>query len=261
MSTVGDLRHRQRRLPTVFPRAHACSAPVHAAAVAQPLGRAGAARHHRSTLLALGGVDAVVAAGVIGGDAAGDEDSGRPVSWPGRASGGPSTRTSGATGRRGSQRFGNIRIFFGNTPTPEYEYVAMHEDSSLRAMRGDAPGRWRDVSRVPDGYQGRAGAAAVVAGSVSTERPVRSCGTGRDGEPALGVMGGPLQPVSSPAEPPVSSLSGPAKGLTMTAPAPRNVQAGDVSPQADAAHAAVDVEPTLSQTGPGVLPDDPFWRS
>jgi hypothetical protein len=119
------------------------------------------------------------------------------------------------------------RVNLGNTATAEYECRAMHEDKPTRVCRGGQ-------------YQGRAlDAWMATRDSVSSVRRTPVC---RIGEPALGVMGGLLQPVSSPAEPPVSSLSGSFGTSTTTAPAPnRDVLAGEVSPLADAVRAAVDV--------------------
>jgi hypothetical protein len=167
-----------------------------------------------------GGAETIVAAENIGSGTARDEGTGQPVFWQGRVLGG----TSNVCGMSRQSR-----VNLGNTATAEYECKAMHEDKPTRVCR--------------DGqYQGRVvGARVARSGSVSSVRRTSVC---RPGEPALGVMGGLLQPVSSPAEPPVSSLSGPTVALTTTAPAPiRDVLAGDVSPLAGAVRAAVDVAP------------------
>jgi hypothetical protein len=165
-----------------------------------------------------GGADAIVVAEYIGSGTARDEGTGRPVFWQGRVGGGTSKV-------RGMSR--QSRVNLGNTATAEYECKSMHEDKPTRECRGGQ-------------YQGRVLDAWMASrDSVSSVRrtSVRSAG-----EPALGVMGGLLQPVSSPAEPPVSSLSGPFAAPSTTAPAPiRGVSAGDVSPLAGAAGAAVDV--------------------
>jgi hypothetical protein len=170
-----------------------------------------------------GGADAIVAAENIGGGTARDEGTGRPVFWQGRVFGGTS-KVCGMSRQN--------RVNLGNTATAEYECKAMHEDKPTRAMRGGQ-------------YQGRVvGAGVVSRGSVSS---VRRTSVRRIGEPALGVMGGLLQPVSSPAEPPVSSLSGSFAIPSTTAPAPiRGVSAGDVSPLAGAAGAAVDVASSVA---------------
>jgi len=167
-----------------------------------------------------GGAETIVVAENIGSGTARDEGTGRPVFWQGRVLGG----TSNVCGMSRQSR-----VNLGNTATEKYEGKTMHEDKPQRQCR--------------DGqYQGRvANALVAVSGSVSS---VRRTSVRRIGEPALGVMGGLLQPVSSPAEPPVSSLSGPIEAPTTTAPAPiRDVLAGDVSPLAGAVRAAVDVAP------------------
>jgi hypothetical protein len=165
-----------------------------------------------------GGAETIVVAENIGSGTARDEGTGRPVFWQGRVLGGTSKLC-------GMSR--QSRVNLGNTATAKYECKSMHEDKPTRVLR--------------DGqYQGRVADARVAfSGSVSS---VRRASVRRIGEPALGVMGGLLQPVSSPAEPPVSSLSGPTVAPSTTAPAPiRDVSAGDVSPLAGAAGAAVDV--------------------
>jgi hypothetical protein len=169
---------------------------------------------------AAGGAVSIVVAENIGSGTARDEGTGRPVFWQGRVGGGTSKV-------RGMSR--QSRVNLGNTATAEYECKAMHEDKPTRVCRGGQ-------------YQGRAlDARKASRVSVSSIRRTSVC---RIGEPALGVMGGLLQPVSSPAEPPVSSLSGSFGSSTTTAPAPiRDVLAGEVSPLADAVRAAVDVAP------------------
>jgi hypothetical protein len=166
-----------------------------------------------------GGAETIVVAENIGSGTARDEGTGRPVFWQGRVLGG----TSNVCGMSRQSR-----VNLGNTATAKYECKTMHEDKPTRVRGGQ--------------YQGRvAGAHVAFSGSVSS---VRRTSVRRVGEPALGVMGGLLQPVSSPAEPPVSSLSGSIETPTTTAPAPiRDVLAGEVSPLADAVRAAVDVAP------------------
>jgi hypothetical protein len=169
---------------------------------------------------AAGGAVSIVVAENIGSGTARDEGAGRPVFWQGRVGGGTSKV-------RGMSR--QSRVNLGTTATAEYDCKSMHEDKPTRECRGGQ-------------YQGRVLDAWMASrDSVSSVRrtSVRSAG-----EPALGVMGGLLQPVSSPAEPPVSSLSGPTVAPSTTAPAPiRDVLAGDVSPLAGAVRAAVDVAP------------------
>jgi hypothetical protein len=166
-----------------------------------------------------GGAVAIVAAEFIGGGTARDEGAGRPTSWQGRV-----TRDDFVV----NGMFRQIGVNAGNTATSEYQCSSMHEDKPARILR--------------DGqYQGRAvGAASVSGPSVSS---VGWAAAHPSGEPALGVMGGLLQSVSSPAEPPVSSLSGP-KDSSTTAPAPfADFRPRDVSPTVDAARAAVEVVP------------------
>jgi hypothetical protein len=167
-----------------------------------------------------GGAETIVVAENIGSGTARDEGTGRPVFWQDRVLGG--TYQLGGISRQS-------RVNLGNTAAARYEGKAMHEDKPTRECRGGQ-------------YQGRvAGTPVVSSSSVSS---VRRTSVRRIGEPALGVMGGLLQPVSSPAEPPVSSLSGPTVALSTTAPAPiRDVLAGEVSPLAFAAEVSVDVAP------------------
>jgi hypothetical protein len=172
---------------------------------------------------AAGGAESIVVAENIGSGTARDEGTGRPVFWQGRVLGGTS-KVCGMSRQN--------RVNLGNTATAEYECKAMHEDKPTRVLRGGQ-------------YQGRALDAWMASrDSVSS---VRRASIRRIGEPALGVMGGLLQPVSSPAEPPVSSLSGSFAAPSTTAPAPiRDVSAGDVSPLAGAAGAAVDVASSVA---------------
>jgi hypothetical protein len=167
-----------------------------------------------------GGAVAIVAAEFIGGGTARDEGAGRPTSWQGRV-----TRDDFVV----NGMFRQIGVNAGNTATAEYECRSMYEDKPARILRGGQ-------------YQGRAVGTASVSGlSVSS---VRRAPARLSGEPALGVMGGLLQPVSSPAEPPVSSLSGLSADSSTTAPAPfADFRSRDVSPLADAARAAVEVVP------------------
>jgi hypothetical protein len=169
---------------------------------------------------AAGGAVAIVAAEFIGGGTARDEGAGRPTSWQGRV-------TSVDFVVNGM--FRQIGVNAGNTATAEYEGKSMHEDKPTRILRGGQ-------------YQGRAADTASVCGlSVSS---VGWASVHPSGEPALGVMGGLLQPVSSPAEPPVSSLSGLPTGSSTTAPAPfADFRPRDVSPTANAARVAVEVAP------------------
>jgi hypothetical protein len=171
---------------------------------------------------AAGGAVSIVVAENIGSGTARDEGTGQPVFWQGRVAGSTSKV-------RGMSR--QNRVNLGNTATAEYECKSMHEDKPTRVRGGQ--------------YQGRvAGAHVVSSSSVSS---VRRTSVRRIGEPALGVMGGLLQPVSSPAEPPVSSLSGSFATPSTTAPAPiRGVSAGDVSPLAGAVRAAVDVASSVA---------------
>jgi hypothetical protein len=217
--SVGDMRSRQlllsRAVMPSFTGRYAASAAVqrqHSILVASS-GWAVVAGTKTA-----GGADAIVVAEYIGSGTARDEGIGQPVFWQGRVFGGTSKV-------RGMSR--QSRVNLGTAATAEYDCKSMHEDKPTRVCR--------------DGqYQGRvAGAFVAPGGSVSS---VRRTSVRRPGEPALGVMGGLLQPVSSPAEPPVSSLSGSFGTSTTTAPAPnRDVLAGEVSPLADAVRAAVDV--------------------
>jgi hypothetical protein len=153
-----------------------------------------------------GGAVSIVSAGFIGSGTAWDEEVGRPTSWQVRMSG----DNSDAWGKARQ-----TRVNVGNTAAPARECSAMYEDKPTRGSR--------------DGQnQGRAVTTSVAGGSVSS---VRRVAARRIGEPALGVMGGLLQPVSSPAEPPVSSLSGSSSDLTTTAPAPNgDLETREVSP-------------------------------
>jgi hypothetical protein len=165
-----------------------------------------------------GGAVAIVAAEFIGGGTARDEGAGRPTSWQGRV-----TRDDFVV----NGMFRQIGVNAGNTATSEYQCSSMHEDKPARILR--------------DGqYQGRAvGAASVSGPSVSS---VGWAAAHPSGEPALGVMGGLLQSVSSPTVPPVSSLTNPSSGSSMTAPAPfADFPVGDVSPRTDAGGTAVEI--------------------
>jgi len=178
---------------------------------------------------AAGGAVPIVAAEFIGSGTARDEGTGRPVFWHGRV-----TRDDFV----GSGMSRQIRANAGNTATAEYEGKSMYEDKPARIPRGGQ-------------YQGRVVGASVACRSVSSvgRAPARLAG-----EPALGVMGGLLQSVSSPAEPPVSSLSGLSADSSMTAPAPfehLDFRPRDVSPTADAARAAVEVAPERPQRRSG----------
>lgn len=220
MITVGDQRSRQA-LPS-----RAVMPSLQARFVASA-----AVEHQHSVLVAsagcavvagtktAGGAESIVAAENIGSGTARDEGTGRPVFWQGGVLG--CTKVGGMSRQS--------RVNLGNTAAVRYEGKAMHEDKPTRQCRSGQ-------------YQGRVvGARMGYSSSVSS---VRRTSVRRVGEPALGVMGGLLQPVSSPAEPPVSSLSGQHMFPTMTAPAPiRDVLAGEVSPLADAVRAAVDVAP------------------
>ena len=170
---------------------------------------------------AAGGAVAIVATGFIGGGTARDEGVGQPISWQARAMRGNFV---------GSGMFRQMKVNAGNTATAQYECMSMYEDKPTCDQRGGQ-------------YQGRVGhTASVYFGSVSSvvreaARPV--------GVPALGVMGGLLQSVSSPTEPPVSSLADPSSGSSVTAPAPfADFPAGDVSPRSDAGGTAMEVTPT-----------------
>jgi hypothetical protein len=217
-----------RRLPN---SRRAVSLPQ-ARSVATAPERCGVAAHEHSILVdsfgrllvadrnAAGGAVAIVAAEYIGSGTARDEGVGKPTAWQGRMLRGD-FEVIGMTRQ--------IQVNAGNIAAPKYECKSMHEDKPTREAR--------------DGqYQGRvAGAGSVPVASVSSivRAPARSAD-----EPALGVMGGLLQPVSSPAEPPVSSLSGPFAVPSTTAPAPYgDFLAGDVSPLADVTKVAWEVVP------------------
>ena len=169
---------------------------------------------------AAGGAVPIVAAEFIGSGTARDEGAGGPAFWHGWVA---------RADFVGSGMTRQIRVNAGNTATAEYESRHMYEDKPARNVRGGQ-------------YQGRVvGTTSVSYVSVSSvgRAPVRPAG-----EPALGVMGGLLQPVSSPAEPPVSSLSGLFTDSSTTAPAPfADFRARDVSPLTDVAQAAVEVVP------------------
>jgi hypothetical protein len=177
---------------------------------------------------AAGGAVAIVVAEYIGGGTARDEGAVASASWQGRVT--RENFVGNYLSRHSSHVFIQMRVNAGNTATAQYEGKSMYEDKPTRnKMRGGQ-------------YQGRVvGTAPVSGGSVSSvarafARPV--------GEPALGVMGGLLQSVSSPAEPPVSSLTGPFVGSSPTAPAPyADLPAEDVSPLPNAVRAAVEVLP------------------
>jgi hypothetical protein len=167
---------------------------------------------------AAGGAVEIVAAGFIGGGTARDEGIGQPISWQVRVA-----RNDFADSGMSRQMKANA----GNSAISEHECRSMHEDKPARDQRGGQ-------------YQGRVRrAASVCFGSVSS--------AGREAAwavdvPALGVMGGLLQSVSSPAVPPVSSLTNPSSGSSMTAPAPfADFPVGDVSPRTDAGGTAVEI--------------------
>lgn len=169
---------------------------------------------------AAGGAVPIVAAEFIGGGTARDEGAGEPASWHGWVS------REDFVGSGMSRQTG---VNAGNTATTEYECRSMHEDKPTRNPR--------------DGqYLGRVVGAASVSGfSVSSVDRAAARPTGGS---ALGVMGGFLQPVSSPVEPPVSSLSGLSADSSTTAPAPfADFRPGEVSPLTDAAAAVVEVVP------------------
>jgi hypothetical protein len=170
---------------------------------------------------AAGGADAIVVAGKFGSEMARDEEVGRPTSWQGRVFGG---------GFEVHEMSWQEQVNAGDTVTPEYEVQFMYEEKPTRGSR-DGLNQGRVVGAAPVSV---ASVSSVVRAQV---RPI--------GEPALGVMGGLLQPVSSPAEPPVSSLSGSFANPSTTAPAPfGDVLAGDVSPLTYAARAAMEVVPS-----------------
>jgi len=227
VNSVGELGS----LALLDSRHRLCSPPVRFVATASKW--CAATAHDHSILVdyfgrqlvadrnAAGGADAIVAAGNFGSEMARDEEVGQPTSWQGRVFGGDF---------EGHEMSRQARVNAGDTVTPEYEVQFMYEEKPMRRLRGGQ-------------NQGRVvGAASVSVASVSSVgrtvvRPI--------GEPALGVMGGLLQPVSSPAEPPVSSLSGSFANPSTTAPAPfGDVLAGDVSPLAYAAPAAMEVVPS-----------------
>ena len=177
---------------------------------------------HHSVLggKAAGGAVPIVATEFIGGGTARDEGAGGPAFWHGWVA---------RADFVGSGMTRQIRVNAGNSATAEYEGRSMYEDKPARNMRGGQ-------------YQGRVvGATSVSCVSVSS---VGRAAARLAVEPALGVMGGLLQPVSSPAEPPVSSLSGLFTDPSTTAPAPfADFRARDVSPLTDVAQAAVEVVP------------------
>jgi hypothetical protein len=189
-----------------------------------------AAVHHHSVLVdslrclwasegnAAGGAVSIDAAGILGSGTARDEGIGRPVFWQARV-----TWDDCVVSGMSRQMKANA----GNTATSEYESRSMYEDKPARNLRGGQ-------------YQGRAvHAASVLHSSVSSAN--REAARAVD-VPALGVMGGLHQSVSSPTEPPVSSLPDPSSGPRSTAPAPfADFPAGDVSPQADAGGTAVGI--------------------
>ncbi len=134
-----------------------------------------------------GGADASVDAGVIGGDEARVEGVEPMTSWPGRVSG---ARTEGT-----SAHIGHVRASEGecssrnmsNVHTPEYECMAMKEDT-LASL----PGFVGNVGRVVQDATTAVGDSVPSVWQALAARQV--------GEPALGVMGGLIQSVSSPAE-------------------------------------------------------------
>lgn len=222
------------RLPSLLPRARASSAHLPVAT-----GAAQAASEHvsltpptpvgRRTANSVAAIWSEVAGGAVGIVAAGGFGSDRvrgtgpqdPISWRSQAIQGVHG-LSGRTGRRVRDRVRQNRSDLGNVPTPECECMSMY------------------------GIEGRVvpGATTVAGYSVSSARmsPLLREGLGA-GEPARGVMGGLLQPTTPSVEPPVSSLNGFSRTPTTTAPAPIDVLAGEVSPQASAVRAAVSVEP------------------
>lgn len=169
---------------------------------------------------AAGGAVGVVAAGGFGSDRARGEGPQDLNSRQSRASNGVHG-LSGRTGRRMRDRVRQNRIRLRNVSTPECECMSMY------------------------GIEGRVvpGATTVAGYSVSSAPKATHVAALRVGEPARGVMGGLLQPTTPSVEPPVSSLNGFTRTPTTTAPAPIDVLAGEVSPQASAVRAAVSVEP------------------
>jgi hypothetical protein len=221
VNTVGDagslrLPSSRRGTPFLQARLDAQCASVHSHSVLVDSRRRLAASGGN----AAGGAVAILTAEFIGSGTSRDEGVGVPASWQARV-----VRDDFVASGMSRQ----IEVNAGNTTTPEYECMSMYEDKPERVLRD---GR----------YQGRAvHTASVGFGSVSS--------AGLDAvllvdEPALGVMGGLLQSVSSPAEPPVSSLSDPSSGPSMTAPAPfADFPVGDVSPRPDAGGTAMEVDP------------------
>ena len=210
-------------LPSLLPRARATSSHL---AVAN--GAVQAASEHASLTPptpagwseVAGGAVGIVAAGGFGSDRVRGAGPQGPSSWRSQATHGVHG-LSGRTGRRVRDRVRQNRANLGNVPTPECECMSMY------------------------GIEGRVvpGATAVAGYSVSSALQISHLSVLRVGEPARGVMGGLLQPTTPSVEPPVSSLNGFSRTPTTTAPAPIDVLAGEVSPQASAVRAAVSVEP------------------
>lgn len=185
-----------------------------------PAGRRTATSSAASGPELAGGAVGMVAAGGFGSDRVGGTGPQDPIFRRSQARHGVHG-LSGRTGRRVRDRVRQNRAFLGNVPTPECECMSMY------------------------GIEGRVvpGATAVAGYSVSSAPEFPHLRISRVGEPARGVMGGLLQPTTPSVEPPVSSLNGFSRTPTTTAPAPIDVLAGEVSPQASAVRAAVSVEP------------------
>lgn len=128
-------------------------------------------------------------------------------------------------GRR--QKFGRIgqnQIGFGNTGAAKCEPTYMYDDSLVRSQRIGAPNGEQNKIFSLIGIQGRvAGSSRSASGSVSS--PGRTS-VRQGGEPARGVLGGLLQPVLAPVEPPVPAAAIPFTGSPQTAPAPTHELTG-----------------------------------
>lgn len=154
-----------------------------------------------------------------------------------------------SVGRQRFGRFGQNQNGFGNTGSAECESIYMYDDSPVRSQRTGAPDGEQNKIFSPIGNQGRvAGSSRSVGGSVSS--PGRTS-VRQGGEPARGVMGGLLQLVSAPTEPPVPTAAIPFTGSPQAAPAPTYDLAGEFAPRAEAATAVGMVELTGRQHGSG----------
>jgi hypothetical protein len=163
-----------------------------------------------ATTRTAGGADASVDAGGIGSDEARDEGIESSISWPGRVSG---ERTKVMSAHIGREREDAVGRNVSNVHTPQYECKDVKEDepSGPQGSNGMLARIGGGNPLGSDGYVGRVVQDATTAAGDSVPSVWQAAYTVRQvGEPALGVMGGLIQLVSSPAErvPGLGSRSG-----------------------------------------------------